>query len=297
MLEKYGGIILLSFFLGTITRGFMLRIDYRQFPSFPHSYIIHLTMGMIAAILGAIALPVLLEGEYIAITFLTLAAQQFREVRDIVRSSLENIEETEIIPKGKAYIEGIAKLFEARNYLAFLTALFTSIIFYFANWIVALIAGSIFGYLLHKLMKSPTIGDIASVKIVSISFQEKNIGIDDLIMMNVGEKEGLEKWKKEGIGIKIIPSDENARATLFNLGQRQVILHDLSILMGVKLDEGMQMYTPLARIELDKGILNIIIIPQEPDEVFIQKAVEKIPVVESAQRKPLKSSMGLKAAD
>ncbi|MFW5856029.1 MAG: YIEGIA domain-containing protein, partial [Bacillota bacterium] len=31
--------------LGTLGRAFMLRIDYRQFPSYPNSYIIHLTLG------------------------------------------------------------------------------------------------------------------------------------------------------------------------------------------------------------------------------------------------------------
>ncbi len=67
--------------------------------------------------------------------------------------------------------------------------------------------------------------------------------------------------------------------------------------MGVKLDEGLQQYTPLARLQLDYGILNIIIIPQEPDEKFIKEAVGKIPVVESSQRKPLKSKTGKKAAD
>ena len=67
--------------------------------------------------------------------------------------------------------------------------------------------------------------------------------------------------------------------------------------MGVKLDKGMQLYTPLARLQLDEGTLNIILIPQEPDQQFIKKAIEKIPVVESAQRKPLKSEMGNKAAD
>jgi hypothetical protein len=146
-------------------------------------------------------------------------------------------------------------------------------------------------------MKGPTVSDIAKVKIVPLNIENNNVGIDDIIIMNVGEKEGLDKWKSEGLGIKIIPRDENARATLANLGQRQTILHDLSILMGMKVDKGMQLYTPLARIELDKGTLNIILIPQEPDPEFIKKAIEKIPVVESSQRKPLKSKMGKMAAD
>ncbi len=297
MFDVYGGLFLTSFLIGSISRALMLRIDYRQFPSYPHSYIIHLTMAMIASVLGSLIIPVLIEGEYIAITFLTLAAQHFREVRNLERDSLERIEKTELIKKGNAYIEGIAKLFEARNYLAFLTSLFTAIFFYFFNVLFALVGGTIIAYLLHLMMKGPTVGDIAEVKITSLLIEDYNLGIDDLIIMNVGEKESLEKWKNEGIGIKIIPENEDARATLANLGQRQAIIHDLSILMGVKLDEGIQQYTPLARINIDNGILYIIIIPQEPDKKYIKEAVNKIPVLESSQKKPLKSSMGRKAAD
>lgn len=294
---NYGSLLVISLLEGTIARAFMLKIDYRQFPSFPHSYAIHLTLGMIAASLGSLVLPALLEKEYIAVTFLTIGAQQFRDVRNMERESLFQIEETELVPRGQAYIEGIAKLFEARNYLALLTSLFTSIIYFYTNLITAIIGGGIIAYLLHLFMKGTRVGDIATVKIKNIRFKGKNIGIDNIIMMNVGENKAFEKWYKEGIGVKIIPKDEDARATLANLGQRQAILHDLSVLMGIKLDIGMQQFTPLARLNLDSGTLNIIIIPQEPDKKFIKKAIEKIPVLESSQRKPLKSKMGKKAAD
>ncbi|MFW5787422.1 MAG: YIEGIA family protein [Halanaerobiales bacterium] len=294
---KYSEMFFLSFLLGTIARAFMLRIDYRQFPSFPHSYVIHLTMGLIASALGALAFPVLLEEEYIAITFLTIGAQHFREVRNLERDSLEKLEKDELVPKGSAYIEGIAKLFEARNYLALITSLSTSIIYFYLDWLLALIGGTLIAYFLHYLMKGPKVCDIAKVEVVPINFEGANIGIKNTIMMNIGEKEALKKWKSEGIGIKITPQDENARATLFNLGQRQTIIHDLSILMGIKMDKGLQQYTPLARLQSDEGTLNIIILPQEPDPEFIKMAVEKIPIVESAQRKPLKNPAGLKAAD
>ena len=55
--------------------------------------------------------------------------------------------------------------------------------------------------------------------------------------------------------------------------------------------------TPLARLDIDNGTLNIMIIPQEPDKPFIKEAIKKIPILESSERKPLKSEMGKKAAD
>ncbi|MFW6238925.1 MAG: hypothetical protein ACOC5A_06800 [Halanaerobiales bacterium] len=41
----------------------------------------------------------------------------------------------------------------------------------------------------------------------------------------------------------------------------------------------------------------MIIIPQEPDEKYIKQAVQQIPVLESAEKKPLKSKIGRGAAD
>ncbi|MFW6238324.1 MAG: YIEGIA family protein [Halanaerobiales bacterium] len=293
----YEGVFISSLILGALSRAFMLRIDYRQVPSYPHSYIIHLTVGGIAAALGALALPALLEKEYIAVTFLTLGAQQFREVRNLERDSLVEIEATELVPRGAAYVEGIAKLFEARNYVAMITALVTSVVYYFVHWSAGIIAGIAISYFLHWLMRSKNIEDIATIEVVPLVIDGYNIGVDDVIIMNVGEREALSKWRQEGIGIRITPSDEDARNTLSNLGQRQAILHDLTVLMGVKLDKGMQQFTPLARLQLDEGTLRIIIIPQEPDEKYIKRAIKQIPVLESAEKKPLKSSIGRKAAD
>ena len=294
---KHGELLVVSILVGSIARALILRIDYRQFPSYPHSYLIHLTLGAIASTLGALFIPALLAKEYIAVTFLTIGAQQFRDVRSLERDSLNSIEKTELIPRGTAYIEGIAKLFEARNYLALLTALITSLIYYYSDLLWAVIGGVVFAYTLHYFMQGITIAEIAEVKIVPLNIKGMNIGIEQTIMLNVGEKSALKKWQEEGIGIKVVPKDENARATLANLGQRQAIIHDLSILMGIKLDQGMQQFTPLARLDLDNGTLNLIIIPQEPDPVFIQKAIKQIPVLESSQRKPLKSKFGQKAAD
>lgn len=294
---KHGELLVVSILVGSIARALILRIDYRQFPSYPHSYLIHLTLGAIASTLGALFIPALLAKEYIAVTFLTIGAQQFRDVRSLERDSLNSIEKTELIPRGTAYIEGIAKLFEARNYLALLTALITSLIYYYSDLLWAVIGGVVFAYTLHYFMQGITIAEIAEVKIVPLNIKGMNIGIEQTIILNVGEKSALMKWQEEGIGIKVVPKDENARATLANLGQRQAIIHDLSILMGIKLDQGMQQFTPLARLNLDNGTLNLIIIPQEPDPVFIQKAIKQIPVLESSQRKPLKSKFGQKAAD
>ncbi|KXS42304.1 hypothetical protein SAMN04488698_10383 [Candidatus Frackibacter sp. WG12] len=289
-----------SILLGTLARLWMLKIDYRQYPGYPHGYAVHLTLGMIAAGLGAMVLPALLEKDYVAITFLALAAQQFSNIRGVEREFLNHLEETELVPRGTAYIEGIAKVFETRNYLALLVALISTIGFKLFEWYGGIIFGVLTALILQNAMREKVVKDIADVKVVDLEFkgdEGENIAIGDVIIMNVGVKESLEYWQKNGIGIVLDPKDDNARATLANTGQRQAILHDVATQLGVRLDVGVQDYTPLARLNLDTGRVVIIIIPIEPDEKWIKKAVEKTPVLEGSKRRPLASEAGHAAAD
>ena len=105
----------------------MLRTDYRQYPTYPHGRIIHISLGVIAAALGAVAVPAMYKKDFTAITFLTLAAQQFRDVRKMERDTLSQIDSMELVSRGTTYIEGIAMVFEGRNYLVILTALLTTL--------------------------------------------------------------------------------------------------------------------------------------------------------------------------
>src|SRR5690606_22861870 len=94
--------------MGSLARIYMLRIDYRQYPSYPQGYVIHVSLGVVASFLGAIVVPAVVTGDFAAASFLALAATQFREVRTVERETLTRMEETELVPRGKAYIEGIA---------------------------------------------------------------------------------------------------------------------------------------------------------------------------------------------
>jgi len=47
----------------------------------------------------------------------------FRDVRKMERDSLKDLENTEYTARGNAYIDGIAKTFEARNYFALIVSL------------------------------------------------------------------------------------------------------------------------------------------------------------------------------
>lgn len=306
---KHWQMIISGIVVGTCARLIMLKIDYRQYPGYPHGYIIHLTLGFIAAALGGLVIPALIEESYVAVTFLALAAQQFRAVREAEREFLQELEETELVKRGQAYIEGISKVFEARNYLAMITAFITTIGYYIFDLldyhvlfklIGGISAGVIVAYILHLLMSEKTVGDIAEIEVVKLQFcgaNNKNIAIEDVVIMNVGLQESLQHWKEYGLGIVIAPKDDNARATLANVGQRQAIIHDVTTQLGVQLDLGVQDYTPLARLNLNTGRVYLIVIPIEKDEECIKKAVSNTPILEGVKRRPLDSKVGQEAAD
>lgn len=306
---KHWQMIIIGVIIGTCARLIMLKIDYRQYPGYPHGYIIHLTLGFIAAALGGLVIPALIEESYVAVTFLALAAQQFRAVREAEREFLQELEATELVKRGQAYIEGVSKVFEARNYIAMITAFITTFAyyllsllnyFYLFNLLGGIFGGGLVAYLLYVLMSEETVGDIAQIEVVNLEFKgvnNKNIAIEDVVIMNVGLNESIQKWQQEGLGIVIAPKDDNARATLANTGQRQAIIHDVATQLGIQLDFGVQDYTPLARLNLNTGRVYLIIIPIEKDKKCIKEAVANTPILEGVKRRPLASKVGREAAD
>ncbi|NPV52323.1 MAG: hypothetical protein HPY71_02225 [Firmicutes bacterium] len=289
--------------MGVLARYYMLRVDYRQYPSYPHGYVIHMGLGLIAASLGALAIPALLKRDYMAVTILALAAQQFREVRDMERRSLERIEETELVPRGAAYIEGIAKVFEARNYLAMLVGLIVSGVVFLApfplvfNLLLGAISGVISMNVLNKGMVGDRVGDIAVVRQAELRFAGSLLMVEDVVLTNIGLKGSRELYLSSGLAVVIEPKDDNARATLANLGQRQAIAHDAAAIMGVRLDVSEPEFVPLARLSTKTGRVAFVILPIERDVESLLEAIRRVPVLESARRSPLRTLAGRYAQD
>lgn len=297
-MSKYLAVVAVGVVMGVLARLYMLRVDYRQYPSYPQGYLIHLSLGLIAAFLGAVAVPALIAREYTAVTFLALAAQQFRDIREMERKSLENIEDTELVPRGSAYIEDIAKAFESRNYLAILTSLFTSLVLQFSNNIpAAILAGMVIILVLSLMARRKKIRDIAVVRPAKINFENSLLCVENIIVMNVGYPDSRKIIEEKGLAVMIEPKNDNARATLSNVGQRQAIVHDVESLLGVKRDVTDVDFMPLARIDLDTGRVGLIIVPMERDMESLVEAVKRVPVLESSRRKPLESFAGKQAAD
>lgn len=277
---------------GTLARLVMLHVDYRQYPGYPHGYVTHLSLGFIAAALGAVAVPAILKPDYTAVTFLALAATQFRDVRSIERKTLEHLDEKELVKRGSDYIEGIARTFEARNYLVMLTALLTSAAFELGRAPAALLIGALTIAFARSLMAGETIGDICEVVPARLWFKNSVLMVNDISLMTVGLKEMREKISKEGLAVLIVPKDPNARATLHDLGQRAAIAHTAAVIMGVKKDVDIPEFTPVARKNPDTGEVGLYIVPEERNLEALILAVKRTPVLESARSRPLKTEAG-----
>lgn len=296
-MDNYGIVIIAGLASGFTARWIMLRIDYRHYPTYPHGYITHLSLGFIAAALGGVAVPAIAEPDFVAVTFLVLAAQQFREIRNIERETLNKLEETKLIKRGNDYIEGIAKVFEARNYLTIFTALISSTAVYFWDWYATLIVAPIFIILSIKFMSGLYIHDIADVVEAKVHFKDSLLMVDDVVIMNVGLKQTREKIVNEGLGVLIKPKDDNARLTLHSTGQRMAIIHDVVSILGTKVDIAELELMPIARKNVDKGYLGFFILPNEPDMKYLIEIIKRVPVLESSQGSTLSSFYGRKAAD
>ncbi|MEA1961943.1 MAG: YIEGIA family protein [Bacillota bacterium] len=296
-MEKYSIVILAGVVAGFIDRWVMLRNDYRHYPTYPHGHVIHLTIGFIAAALGAVAIPAIAKPDYVAVTFLVLAAQQFRDIRNMERETLNKLEESKLIPRGPDYIEGIARVFEARNYLCIMTALVTSATAYLTSYQWAILVGSICILFSLKFMRGIFVGDIANVYKGVVHFEHSLLMVDDVVIMNIGLNSTKEKILREGMGVIIHPIDDNARLTLHAPGQRMAIIYDIVSILGTKVDTNEPDLMPLARKQVDKGYIALFMISNEPDIECLIEIVKGVPVLETAQGTTLKSYAGRKAAD
>ncbi|HEX3011232.1 MAG TPA: YIEGIA family protein [Syntrophomonadaceae bacterium] len=296
-MHNYGIVILMGVAVGFIDRWILLKNDHRNYPTYPHGHLTHLALGFIAASLGAVSVPAIAKPDYVAVTFLVLAAQQFRDVRSMERDTLNNLDETRLVIRGNDYIEGIAMVFEARNYLVILTAMITSWVTYFVGWPYALLAGAVTIYVTTKIMSGSHIGDVAEVKKGELNFKGSLLMLEDVVLMNVGLPQTREKILNEGIGIIIKPNDDNARLTLHSPGQRMAIIHDIVSILGSKVDIGETELKPIARIHLDKGYLSVFLVTNEPDTEYIKEIIRKVPILETSRGTTLKTYYGRKAAD
>lgn len=274
---------LMGLMAGTASRCLMLQTDYRRYPGYPHGYVAHLALGFIASTLGALAVPALAEKQYTAATFLALAAQQFRDIRKMEHDTLLDLEEHALVRRGKDYVDGIAKVFEARNYLVIGVALFTSLgarLLGIPGGVAAALAS---GYICLRLMSGREVGQIALVKEAEVRFEGPNLFVGPVQIMNIALAESRQTVLQHSIGVVLEPKNRQGREILADPGQRQAIIHDASAAVGIRRDVDNVDFTPLARRNLDTGAVALFIPALDRDPEVLLEAVRRVPVLETAR--------------
>src|SRR5699024_426923 len=275
--------------MGFIARVVFLRTYFRQYPTYPTGRNIQLSFGFIAAFIGAVAVPSVLESDWTAVTFLGLAATQFREIRSMERETLEKVDEEELVKRGKGFIEGMAQAFEGRNYFVMFVALVTTIIAIYNIWL-SIIGGIIAIYLAKFFMKGKMLMKIADISEGVIRFDGPNLYVSDIHIKNVGLAESQQIIKDRAVGAIITPKNKNSILTISNLGQRQAMLHHIANVLGSYLDSGEPDLVPLSKRDMDDGRVALFFLPNEPNFAQIKKVLEHVPILDSAIRMPSKAT-------
>jgi hypothetical protein len=260
-------------------------VDYRQNPTYPTGKFINLFTGFIAAALGAVAIPAILEKDFAAITFLALAVSHFRDIRKLEQESLGKLEHTEYVRRGDAYIDGIAKTYESRNYISLITALVTVLVMTIVGTknmalsaVLGLAAGLLSVYLMKWFTKGRTVGDLCTVTPGEIRVDGSELYVDGMYVTNMlGTDRSREVVQAEALAVVIAPKKPGFRITLENYGQRQAMLFEAVRALGVKRYK-------FTRRNFSQGKVVIAFVPIIRNMDVFVKSVENTPILESSRK-------------
>ncbi|MEQ8196958.1 MAG: YIEGIA domain-containing protein [Clostridiaceae bacterium] len=278
-------IIVVPLLCGTIARYRTLIVDYRQYPSYPSSYLIHLVTGFVAAAIGAIAIPALLERNFEAVTFLFFAIEQFREVRRIEKESLQDLDNVEHVFRGAAYIDGIAKTFEERNYFALVVSFVASLTMHivpdYMLWVRVLsgiVAGVIVFIFLKYFFKGKTLGDVADVKLANIKVVNSELYVDDIFITNhLGLDSARKLVQAHAIAAIISPHERSYSITLDHYGQRQAIIFEVCRVLGLRRYH----YT---KRHYETGRIAVVMVPILEDKGAFIETIKKTPLLDNIKK-------------
>lgn len=277
--------------LGFVARIILLRTDFRQYPTYPTGRVINLSFGFIAAFIGAVAVPSVLESDWTAVTFLGLAATQFRDVRKMERETLEKVDMMEMVKRGEGLIEGIAQAFEGRNYVVMFSAMISTAISIYNVWL-GIIVGLVVVFLVKTRIKGKLLYEMADISEGDIRFDGPNLYVSDIHIKNVGLVESRKVIMEKAVGAIITPKNENSIVTLSHLGQRQAMLHHLANVLGSYLDSGEPDLIPLSKRDMEDGRVALFFLPKEKEFKQIKEVLRHVPILDSAIRLPRESDKG-----
>lgn len=281
--------------IGILCRFFVLTVKDKQYPSRPQDYLQQIIVAGLAASLGAIAMPALIDKEFSALTFLAVGIQQFQGLANQEKITLENIDYEDMVQKGEPYIDNISSSYEVRSYISLFSSLVASIVYiyiarkYDANMLVCIISaaigGGIVGLIFKIIIRRKSIKDIADIYLAKISFDGPILKVNDIYMDNIGLKDTQKRYLEKAIAIELVPKDLTAFGTLCDIGQQQAIMHNIYIHLGVDNDVDEKDIYPIARMDFEKKSLLIIMMPLYKNEIIFMEMAGSAPILDTAKTK------------
>ncbi len=290
-------IFIIGIVIGIISRVITLNVDRKQYPTEPNMLVSQLVLAIIGSSLGAMMIPALMKKSYTSVTFLSLAASQFRQVRRAKRKTLLDMEESLLVKRGSGFIEEIAMTYEVRSYTCILTALTTSAVYHlvktefrigeFGSVLVGSACGILLALIFKKLFVRESIGNIAEVIPAKITFDGPILKINDVAISNIGLEESRQRYLEYGLAVEIIPKDNSYinSGIILSPGQRQTIANIVYSRLGIMKNLNEPDFTPLLRRNPKNESLLMPYIPIEKDINKLISAVKGSPIIESSRGK------------
>lgn len=281
--------------IGTLCRFFVLRVKDKQYPSRPQDYIEQIIVAALAASLGAIALPALIDKEFSALTFLAVGIQQFQGLAQQEQITLENIDNDSLLEKGQPYIDEIASTYEVRSYISLFSSLIASIVYiyiarkYDASTLTCILfsalGGVIVALIFRRLLRRQSVNDIADIYLAKINFDGPLLKVNDVTMTNIGLKDSRKKYLENGLAIEIVPKDMASFGTVNDIGQQKAIMHNIYIHLGMDKDVDDRDLLALSKTDLKKKSVVIVMIPLLKDEITFMNVAGSTPILDTSKGK------------
>lgn len=293
--ELFRRSFIVAMMVGILCRFIVLRVKDHQYPSRPQDYLEQLIISALSSSLGAVAFPALIDKEFSALTFFAVAIQQFQGLSKQERITIENIDKTEIVPKGVGYIEDICSTYESRSYISLTSSLVASVCFirgykvhnlgYFWATILAVFGGAIVGLIFRRYLRRDSIGDFADVVVAKISFDGPNLKVNNVFIENIGLKDTRKRYMDKALAVEIKPKDMRSFGIISDDSQRQAILHNIFINLGIDKDVDEKDILSISRVDLENKTVVIPYIPLINDIDKFINVIKSTPIIEYAKGK------------
>lgn len=293
------GPIVLGVLFGVLTRALLLKLDAGPLPSRPHGRINYLFLGLVAAVLGALAPAALLTADYTAGVFLAIGTAQFHSVRQIERDMLMALDSAELVPRGRPYVEGLSMMLETRNYLVMITAMTAAAVGLLLGPLAGAAAGLLAGGGVTAAARmGASVGSLLSVSVADVTLDGDCVRVGPTAVLHGASPEVRHEISR-AIGLRLHPRTPSARLTLAEPGQRQALLHSLTADLGLRRVGGSVQapiepeagarrramvdgaLLPAEALDPGDGTLAILVFPQFHSVELALRSARRTPVLET----------------